>query len=410
MVILTGCTLLAALLVLQQQREVSAKQVFEAARDQLLAERAHAESLGLEPDELALIQHDQAAITSVAPPSALPLLNESRIGFYRTARGEELQLWRRLQALEGQLTSESRVAAEEAYSQLGADLVRARQLGVEEDLLAPFAPVVTAARDQVGAATTVRDYRRVLSELKAALGKLKVLIADQEATNALIANYAAEAAAQDHGDPALARSVFSDTLAQLETDLQTARLFQMNVGRLDLKKKKVADQLAGAGTAGAVDQLTGTLMLLDQSVQQAMSATLPPKVLTLSLKEQTIRAYDHGKEVFWTYATTGRPGLETDPGNFKVYWKVSPWTMQSPWPKESPFWYPDSKVDMVMWFNGGAGIHNASWRAYYGPGTQFPHYDPLGANTGTHGCVNVPHANMVWLWNWTPTGTPVIVY
>src|SRR5438132_823126 len=88
----------------------------------------------------------------------------------------------------------------------------------------------------------------------------------------------------------------------------------------------------------------------------------------------------------------------------------SPWTMHSPWPKGSPFWYPDSKVQMVMWFNGGDGIHDASWRSRYGPGTNGPHYDPTGEDTGTHGCVNVPFRNMVWLWNWTPTGTPVIVY
>jgi len=67
-------------------------------------------------------------------------------------------------------------------------------------------------------------------------------------------------------------------------------------------------------------------------------------------------------------------------------------------------------VNMVMWFNGGDGIHDAYWRSRYGPGTNGPHYDPTGEDTGTHGCVNVPYQNMVWLWNWTPTGTPVIVY
>jgi len=65
---------------------------------------------------------------------------------------------------------------------------------------------------------------------------------------------------------------------------------------------------------------------------------------------------------------------------------------------------------MVMWFNGGDGIHDASWRAVYGPGTEYPHYDPYGENVGTHGCVNVPYNAEVWLWNWTPVGTPVIVY
>src|SRR5438270_5001797 len=76
--------------------------------------------------------------------------------------------------------------------------------------------------------------------------------------------------------------------------------------------------------------------------------------------------------------------------------------MHSPWPKGSPYWYPDSKVKMVMWFNGGDGIHDASWRSRYGPGTNGPHYDPTGEDTGTHGCVNVPYSNMVWLWTGRP--------
>ena len=180
----------------------------------------------------------------------------------------------------------------------------------------------------------------------------------------------------------------------------------MDVAIVDVHVQKLATQLGSATAVADLEQINGGLSVQDKVLQTAMSQSLPEKALTISLKEQVIRAYSHGQQVFWSYVTTGRPGLETDPGNFKVYWKVSPWTMHSPWPKGSPYWYPDSKVKMVMWFNGGDGIHDAYWRAYYGPGTEYPHYDPYGENNGTHGCVNVPYSNMVWLWNWTPTGTP----
>src|SRR5437867_2225080 len=199
-------------------------------------------------------------------------------------------------------------------------------------------------------------------------------------------------------------------LSQVRADLQTARIFQMDVTIVDVHVQKLIAQLGSKATVAELEQINGGLTVQDKVLQAAMSQTLPEKALTISLKEQVIRAYSHGQQVFWTYVTTGRPGLETDPGSFKVYWKVSPWTMHSPWPKGSPYWYPDSKVRMVMWFNGGAGIHDAYWRSRYGPGTQFPHYDPTGEDNGTHGCVNVPYSNMVWLWNWTPTDTPVIVY
>jgi lipoprotein-anchoring transpeptidase ErfK/SrfK len=184
----------------------------------------------------------------------------------------------------------------------------------------------------------------------------------------------------------------------------------MDASVVDVSVQKLAVRLNNATTAAGLEQVTGGLMVQEKVLNDAMAQTLPEKALTISLSEQVIRAYEHGHQVFWSYVTTGRPGLETDPGSFKVYWKVSPWTMHSPWPKGSPFWYPDSKVKMVMWFNGGDGIHDASWRSRYGPGTNGPHYDPTGEDTGTHGCVNVPYSNMVWLWNWTPTGTPVIVY
>src|SRR5438552_4149722 len=186
---------------------------------------------------------------------------------------------------------------------------------------------------------------------------------------------------------------------RVQKDMSTARIFQMDVSIVDAHVQKLAAQLGRVTATTDLEQVNGGLAVQDKVLQDAMAQNLPEKALTISLKEQVIRAYSHGQQVFWSYVTTGRPGLETDPGNFKVYWKVSPWTMHSPWPKGSPYWYPDSKVKMVMWFNGGAGIHDAYWRAYYGPGTEYPHYDPHGENNGTHGCVNDPYNNMAWLLN-----------
>ncbi len=407
---LVSFSVVASLVVLQQQREVSAEQLFQVARDQVLIEQVRARAAGLEPHELAPFVHAQTSIPSVAPAAVFPLLDETRIGFYRSARTEELQLWHLLRSFEQQQAIASKLAAEAVVTRLQADLSRARQLGVEDEVLVPFVPLVDPARQGVVNGSTVGDYRHIAFELKVPIAKLHVLIADQEATNAMVAEYAAQAAAQDRGDPTLARSVMNDALMQLETDLETAGIFQMDAALVGRQKQRVVEKASGAATAPDLDQLTGRLVMLDRGLQQAMTAVLPERALTISLNEQVLRAYDHGKQVWSTYVTTGRPGLETDPGVFKVYWKVSPWTMHSPWSKGDERWYPDTPVKMVMWFNGGAAIHDAPWRAYYGPGTEYSHYDPLGANTGTHGCVNVPAGNMPWLWDWTPEGAPVIVY
>jgi lipoprotein-anchoring transpeptidase ErfK/SrfK len=409
-VVLGTFVLVAGLIFVQTVREAFAEQDFQAQHIQLLAAQARASEMGLQAAELSDLQRQELTTASETPPSASAPFNEDRIAFFKRAAGQEAEIKEQLDTRVQKLLAETHDSAESAVDRLTTSLQKAKQIGVDDQLLVEFAGLPNKAQIEVDVASTVRDYRAVSSELKAPLAKLSLLIADQETTNQLIGQYAAQAAAQDHGDASLARAGANAALARVQGDMATARIFQMDVSIVDAHVQTLSAQLNAVTTAAALEQVNGGLSVQDKVLQDAMTQTLPDKALTISLKEQVIRAYSHGQQVFWTYVTTGRPGLETDAGSFKVYWKVSPWTMHSPWPKGSPYWYPDSKVHMVMWFNGGDGIHDAYWRAYYGPGTEYPHYDPYGEDNGTHGCVNVPYSNMVWLWNWTPTGTPVIVY
>ena len=402
--------LVAAFILVQQVREAAAEQDFHAARAQVIAAQARASELGLEKAEFSDLQRQELTTASETPPLASAPFNEDRIAFFSRAASQEVQIKEQLQTRVQKLLVETRDSAQSAVNQLSTSLQKAKQIGVDDQLLVEFAGWPSKAQIQLDTATNVRAYRAVSNELKARVSKLSLMIADQETTNKLIDQYAAQAATQNQGDAGLARAGANAALAQVQADMQIARIFSMDVSIVDLNVQKLAVRLNSAATAAGLEQVTGGLMVQEKVLTDAMTQTLPEKAITISLSEQVIRAYEHGKQVFWSYTTTGRPGLETDPGSFKVYWKVSPWTMHSPWPKGSPYWYPDSKVQMVMWFNGGDGIHDAYWRSRYGPGTNGPHYDPTGEDTGTHGCVNVPYQNMVWLWNWTPTGTPVIVY
>ena len=400
----------AGFIAVQQVREVSAEQDYHAERAQVLAAQARATQLGLEDGEVSDLQRQEQTTSTEAAPAASAPFNEARINFFSHAAKEEAQIKTLLDTRIEKLMTQSHDAAQAAVNELSADLVKARAVGVDDQLLNDFAGLPSKAQGQLDSATTVKAYRALSADLKGPLSKLSLLIADQETTNTLVSQYAAQAAAQDHGDAGLARTNANAALAQVQADLKTAHIFQMDTTVVDANVQKLAAQLSAATALADLEKANGGLKVQDKVLQDAMSQTLPDKAITISLSEQVLRAYSHGQQVFWTYVTTGRPGLETDPGNFKVYWKVSPWTMHSPWPKGSPYWYPDSKVKMVMWFNGGDGIHDASWRSRYGPGTNVPHYDPTGEDNGTHGCVNVPYSNMVWLWNWTPTDTPVIVY
>jgi lipoprotein-anchoring transpeptidase ErfK/SrfK len=409
-VVLGTFALVAALIFVQQVREAFAEQDFHAARAQVLAAQSHAREVGLDAAEYSDLQRQELTTATAAPPSTSAPFNQDRIAFFSRAATQEAQIKEQLETRVQKLLTETRDAAQGSVTQLAGAMQKAKQIGVDEQLLVEFDGLPSKAQIELDNAATVHAYRAVSSELKAPVSKLAMIIADQQATNKLVAQYVEQAAAQDHGDPALARAGASAALAKVQADLQTARIFQMEVTVIDLHVQKLAGKLSTVTTTADLEQVNGGLQVQGQVLQDAMTRTLPDKALTISLSEQMIRAYDHGNQVFWTYVTTGRPGLETDAGNFKVYWKVSPWTMHSPWPKGSPYWYPDSKVQTVMWFNGGAGIHDAPWRGYFGPGTNVPHWDPLGDNNGSHGCVNVPARNMSWLWNWTPTGTPVIVY
>jgi lipoprotein-anchoring transpeptidase ErfK/SrfK len=402
--------LVAAFIAVQQVREVSAQQDYQNARARVLAAQARASQLGLQDGELSDLQRQELTTSGESAPAASAPFNEARISFFNRAAKEEAEIKTLLDTRIQKLLVQTHDEAQVAVKQLSANLTKAKEIGVDEQLLSDYAGLPTRAQAQLDGATTVREYRALSLDLKAPLGKLSLLIADQETTNMLVSQYAAQAAAQDHGDAGLARTNANATLSQVQSDLKTAHIFQMDTSVVDAHVQKLADQLGRATTIAQLEQANGGLMVQDKVLQNAMAQTLPDKALTISLSEQVLRAYSHGQQVFWTYVTTGRPGLETDAGNFKVYWKIAPWTMHSPWPKGSPYWYPDSKVQMVMWFNGGDGIHDAYWRSRYGPGTNVPHYDPTGEDNGTHGCVNVPYHNMVWLWNWTPTGTPVIVY
>jgi lipoprotein-anchoring transpeptidase ErfK/SrfK len=394
----------------QQMREASAEQDFQSARAQVMAAQAHAAEVGLESAEFSDLQRQELTTASEQPPQASAPFNEERIAFFARAASQEVQIKEQLQTRVQKLLTETHDSAQAAVHQLSSNLQKAKQIGVDNDLLVEFDGLPSRAQIEVDSASDVRAYRAVSRELKTRLSKLALLIADQETTNKLIDQYATKIAADDHGDPDLARAAANAALAQVQGNMATARIFSMDVSIIDANVQKLIGRLNSAPNAPTLEQVAGGLLVQDKVLQDAMVQTLPEKAITISLTEQVIRAYEHGQQVFWSYTTTGRPGLETDPGSFKVYWKVSPWTMHSPWPKGSPYWYPDSKVNMVMWFNGGDGIHDAYWRSRYGPGTNGPHYDPTGEDTGTHGCVNVPYQNMVWLWDWTPTGTPVIVY
>lgn len=128
----------------------------------------------------------------------------------------------------------------------------------------------------------------------------------------------------------------------------------------------------------------------------------PPSLrkIVVSLSQQHLWAYDGGNLFLETDVTTGRPELPTPGGQYHIFYKTSPYQMISPWPYGSPYWYPTAWVNWVLEFlQGGYFLHDAPWRSWFGPGSQY--------GDGTHGCVNIPNAPMIALYNWAQLGDEV---
>lgn len=139
------------------------------------------------------------------------------------------------------------------------------------------------------------------------------------------------------------------------------------------------------------------------------------QLLVVSLVEQVMRVYQDGKLVNTFYVTTGRQELPSPPGVWTVLNRKSPIIFTSGEPKNSPYWFPDTPISYAILYHwGGDFVHDAPWRASFGPGTQFPHHD-AGGNTaynfdGSHGCINLQESDAAWVYKHTDWNTVIVVY
>lgn len=139
------------------------------------------------------------------------------------------------------------------------------------------------------------------------------------------------------------------------------------------------------------------------------------EVLVVSLVEQTLRYYENGKLVRAFLITSGQYLKPSPPGYWQIFLRQSPTTFKSSEPKGSALWYPDTKINYAMEYHaGGYFFHDSWWRANYGPGTNFPHYDTGGDETfagdGSHGCVNMAESDIAWLYPHSAYNARVILY
>jgi lipoprotein-anchoring transpeptidase ErfK/SrfK len=127
-----------------------------------------------------------------------------------------------------------------------------------------------------------------------------------------------------------------------------------------------------------------------QAAEAAPAASVGTgKEIVVVLHEQKVYAYQNGKLVHSSLASTGIARYPTPVGRFRIYTKYISTLMTGP-----GYYLPN--VPYTMYFYAGYGLHGTYWHNNFG--------HPM-----SHGCVNLPTSEARWLYEWAPVGTPVTV-
>lgn len=395
-----------AVVMAQANAEASGlESAYRSSIHQISLDMAQATGQGYTSDDLAPISAKLAEIQA-APE---PIWVGDRPGFYRQQGLAASSLHGDLNRLEVSIGDDAKAKLGQTLSDTAAKIAQDHQLQVDDADVAPLQTRLDELNKTAAAASKITDYRSLVVEAGKVQASAAQLAQAQIDENNAIQQLADQIKAQANGNLDAIRKAAQKILRDARDDATVEGFLAMRnhfnnpatVMKPLAKMEKFVGQLGDgnldkAAFAGAAIQRYGG------QVHDAATKGMPAKTLVVYIQDQYLIAYDHGNQAMGTVVTTGRPSLPTDVGPMKIIYRQSPFVMRSPWPKTSPFWYPDSPVRKVMWFTEtGEGLHDAPWRGDYGAGTNV--YD------GTHGCINLPGDRVDWVWDWAPDGTDVIV-
>jgi peptidoglycan hydrolase-like protein with peptidoglycan-binding domain len=102
------------------------------------------------------------------------------------------------------------------------------------------------------------------------------------------------------------------------------------------------------------------------------------------LKQQVALLVQNRKVIRSIHVSTGRPGLRTPTGNFKVYLK-----QRMSWSRPFQTWLP-----LASYFHGGYAFHQ---------------YPDVPGYPASHGCIRIAKGDASVMWYFATVGTPVLV-
>lgn len=360
-----------------------------------------ASAAGLSSARLAPIRGAEAKVAVRPVPSGSPLWAPQVESFYHNQLDAYRGLAKRVASELLRVTERARVKARNAVAKAHADVASARRL----DLNTTAAQAsLRGDSSRLAQATTPRDYGLLISNIRRALGPLRTATAARQAyvshlleQSKLSVSWivrAAQTSASAAGAKLSLLSIFTSRAATESNSLRIA-----------------LSAVQGQSSARAAAVKEADVQAIVDQISADYARTVPPKMIVVSTEQQWARMYQGGRQVFDAPVTTGGPELPTDRGIFHIYLKASPFIFHSPWPPGSPYYYNPTPVQYWMPFDGGEGLHDASWRSNFGSGSNLEPTD-LGTGNfilGTHGCVNLPLAAAQFVWSWAPVGTTVVV-
>lgn len=173
--------------------------------------------------------------------------------------------------------------------------------------------------------------------------------------------------------------------------------------------KKRGFYLTGETATGGLMETDEGLWLVRSSVRMVERRDGFPSVATgrrkwidISIKHQTLVAYEGQKPVYAAVISAGRGGLgkegESNPdgnrtvrGTFMIYEKSVSSTMDGDDDRADSFELHD--VPFVQYFHRGFALHGAYW------------HDEFGKER-SHGCINLAARDSAWLFEWTDPPVP----
>ena len=382
-------------------------------RQALASQLVIAEKGGYTSGDLSPITSQLKTLDGDREPWWIP----GRPGFYDGRAAQVARLETQLKTLERQLYRKVQTNASEQVDAARAEIEQDRKSNAASSDVQALQQRLNAAAEVQSSAHTLGAYRSAAQQAQSVLQDATTLYNQTQQENQAVQQAAQQLLAQTGGDLGAIQQAGRQAAASGRNDASIAAY--LNEGGM-IKSSQIIqtadDRLeffAGVISSGDVSQAaegTAGAQRYAGRIHDGLIAGMPGQAVIVSFDTQHLWAFENGQVVMDNAVTTGVRGVTaygTDFGPMKVLWKSHPWTMRSPFPSGSQYWYPDTVVQWTAFFTStGESIHDAYWEpdSALGPGSQF---NPA---TRSHGCIHLPFDKAQWFFNWVQVGTPVIVY